>query len=134
MSQAQPAPAMEPGLVLIVDDEAAIAEVLADVVRDLGFTPLLAANGRQALDLALRRWPALVVTDLMMPQMSGAELMVTLRKEAAGRHLRPPAMLVLTAGGARATADICADAILYKPFELEALERTVHALMNSSHG
>lgn len=122
----------EPGLVLIVDDEEAIAETLADLVTDLGYIPLVAANGRQALEAARARWPAVVVTDLMMPQMTGAELIAALRAEADQAQRVPPRVLLLTAAGARASASVPADAHLGKPFELEELERVLRSLLDSS--
>jgi len=123
----------EPTLVLIVDDEAIIAEMLADIVTDLGYTPLLAANGRQALALMRVRWPALVITDLMMPQMNGVELIAALRAEAAERQLRSPPVLLLTAGGARAIVGVDADVIMHKPFDIGALERVLRSLLDSFH-
>lgn len=125
--------ASEPVLVLIVDDEQSIAETLADVVVELGYTPLIAANGRQALDLARERWPTLVITDLMMPHMNGADLITALRAEAAARRLAPPRVLLLTAAGARAVAGARADATILKPFDLDHLERVVRRLLDSSH-
>ena len=59
------------GLVLIAEDEEPIAEVVATVVEDAGYTPRLAAHGREALELARAEQPALLITDLMMPHLSG---------------------------------------------------------------
>src|SRR5579885_3681230 len=89
-------------LVLIVDDEAAIAETLAEFLNELGYTTLMAANGEEALALARQRWPTLVFTDLMMPHINGIELIATLRAEAAARKIKPPFIVLLTAAGKRA--------------------------------
>ena len=78
---------MAPGLVLIAEDEEPIAEVVATVVEDAGYTPLLAAHGREALELARAKQPALLITDLMMPYLSGAELIAALRSDAAAGPL-----------------------------------------------
>ena len=74
-----PVAAAEPILILIVDDEEPIIDMLATFVADLGYTPLVAQNGQQALDLARDCGPALIITDLMMPVMNGADLIVALR-------------------------------------------------------
>ncbi|MEO7000437.1 MAG: response regulator, partial [Ktedonobacterales bacterium] len=60
-------------LVLIVEDEEPIALALAYIVEDAGYTPLVAMHGQQALELARSQHPALILTDLMMPQMSGQD-------------------------------------------------------------
>jgi CheY-like chemotaxis protein len=58
-------------MVLIVEDELAIAELLADVLRDEGHQVAVAGNGRQALQIASKDRPAVVLTDFMMPVMDG---------------------------------------------------------------
>jgi DNA-binding response OmpR family regulator len=113
---------------LIAEDERVIAEVIAAVVADAGHEPLVAGHGRRALELARARWPALVITDLMMPHLDGAGLIAGLRAEAAARGLaRPPAILVTSAVGAARAAG--ADAVLRKPFDLDALEALVRRLL-----
>jgi DNA-binding response OmpR family regulator len=104
--------------VLIVDDEEPMVELLAYVVADAGYTPLTAAHGRDALAIARERWPALLITDLMMPYVGGADLIAALGAEAAamGRP-RVPAILVTGAGRVPALA-AGADVVLYKPFEV----------------
>ena len=119
----------EPLLILIVDDEEAIAEMLEAFVTDLGYRALVARNGRQALMQARERWPALVLTDLMMPVLSGAELIEALQAEAAGRGRASPSIVLLTAGSARAVSHLHVDAILFKPFDLGKLEQVLHRLL-----
>jgi CheY-like chemotaxis protein len=110
-------------VVLIVEDEAPIAEVVSYVVEDAGYTPLVVANGLQALEAAQARWPALVITDLMMPRLNGVELIAALRAEAAADRHKPslPVILLTAAGMTRAHA-AGADAVLPKPFDLVDLE------------
>ncbi len=97
-------------LVLLAEDEEPIAESIATVIRDLDATPIVAAHGREALALARQTAPALIITDLMMPLMDGAELIATLRAEAAEGGTRPPPDILMTASGrenaARAGADV----------------------------
>ncbi|HWE60989.1 MAG TPA: response regulator, partial [Chloroflexota bacterium] len=70
-------------LVLIADDEPTIAEVVAALVTDAGYRAVVATHGRQALELAQTVWPALVITDLMMPVLDGAGLIAALQEAAA---------------------------------------------------
>lgn len=115
--------------ILIVDDEVAIAEVLAEFVSDLGYTPLMAQNGQEALDLARQQWPALVMTDVMMPVMNGKELVRALRAEASTQRRAVPPIILLTAAGKHIIADLHVDAIITKPFELDELERLLQRFL-----
>ena len=124
-----PVAAAEPILILIVDDEEPIIEMLATFVADLGYTPLVAQNGQQALDLARECGPALIITDLMMPVMNGADLIVALRAEAAAQGRASPPIVLLTAGSRRAASQLPVEAVLLKPFDLTQLEQVIRRLL-----
>ena len=124
-----PVAAAEPILILIVDDEEPIIDLLATFVADLGYTPLVAQNGQQALDLARERRPALIITDLMMPIMNGADLIVALRAEAAAQGRASPPIVLLTAGSRRAASQLPVEAVLLKPFDLTQLEQVIRRLL-----
>ena len=114
------------GPVLIADDEGPIAEMLAFLVQEAGFRPLVASHGKQALELARANPPALVITDLMMPHLNGTKLIAALREDAAVGGYPPPLIILITAAGARTAMASGADAVLAKPFamvEIEALLR-----------
>jgi len=115
-----------PIVVLIAEDERSIAALVAEIVAEAGYLPLVATHGCQALDLARERWPALVITDLMMPHLDGAGLIAALRTEAAARGSAAPPIVLMTAASLRFARAAEADVILRKPFnivELEALLR-----------
>jgi CheY-like chemotaxis protein len=59
--------------VLIVDDELAIAEALALILADEGYSVVCASNGRQGLERIAQAQPDAVILDFVMPVMSGAE-------------------------------------------------------------
>lgn len=61
-------------LVLLADDEPHITLVVSRKLRSAGLEVLTADDGEEALELALERVPALVVTDLQMPYMTGIDL------------------------------------------------------------
>jgi len=109
-------------VVLIAEDERSIASLVAEVVAQAGYTPLVATNGRQALALAREQWPALVITDLMMPYLDGAALTTALRAEAATRGDAAPPIVLMTAAGPQYARAAGADAVLRKPFNLAELE------------
>ena len=60
--------------VLIVDDEFGLAEMLREMLREAGYDVTLAINGQLALEILGERPIDLVLTDMMMPVMDGAEL------------------------------------------------------------
>ena len=116
-------------LVLIAEDELPIADIVAFIVEEVNCTPLRANNGREALALARQHWPALVITDLMMPHLDGAGLIAALRAEADRRRQSPPPVILLTAAGAVRAREAHPDALLLKPFDLNDLEALLHRLL-----
>ena len=109
------------GVVLIVDDDRPIAEYVAAVVAEAGYTPVVATRGAQALELARAQWPALLITDLMLPFMSGGALIAALRAAATEGQAAPP-VSGMTAASPRHAWAAGAQAVLRKPFDLSALE------------
>lgn len=109
------------GPILIADDEGPIVEMLAFLARAAGFTPVVASHGRQALELARANPPALVITDLM-PHLSGAKLIESLRGDAAAGGYPPPPIILITAAGPKAAMASGADAVVTKPFALAEIE------------
>lgn len=119
-------------LVLIVEDEELIAELIADVVADAGFTPLVAFHGRRALELAREQPPDLLIVDLMLPYLSGADLIRALRADAAANgHLPPTAILITGAGPSQARA-AGAEVVLFKPFEIADVDALLHRFLGSA--
>ncbi|GAC1433577.1 MAG: hypothetical protein NVSMB65_07460 [Chloroflexota bacterium] len=116
-------------LILIAEDEPPIADLVAEVVTELGCTALIATDGRSALEIARERRPAVLVTDLMMPHLTGAELIATLHADATANAEPPTRVILMTAAGARAAGESGADAVLLKPFDLEALESLLRDLV-----
>ena len=109
--------------ILIVDDEAPIRELLAWILRDLGYEVYQAINGREAMALAIRHRPDLVISDVMMPVMGGQELCRWVKREL---QPAPPVILTSSVGG-HVVQDTGADAFVQKPFDLEELEDAVRA-------
>jgi PAS domain S-box-containing protein len=85
----------QPATVLVVDDEAATRELLHELLSSEGYTVLQAAGGRAALDTIYKAPPDAVILDLLMPEISGFEVLRCLRE------LPPPQempIIVFTAG------------------------------------
>jgi CheY-like chemotaxis protein len=67
--------------ILIVDDDPDARELLRNVVADAGYEPIVATGGRHGLELARTRHPDLITLDLMMPDLSGWEVLTALKAD-----------------------------------------------------
>ncbi|MCY1022175.1 ATP-binding protein [Pyxidicoccus sp. MSG2] len=114
-------------LVLVADDEPAVLEVLSQVVEDLGHDVLRARDGEEALGLARARRPQLVVTDHMMPRLSGVELCRRLKQE---EQLKDVPIILLSAVLPQGAPE--ASAFLHKPFEITDFESLIRQSLASA--
>jgi two-component system alkaline phosphatase synthesis response regulator PhoP len=73
--------------ILLVEDEPAILKALVFALSREGFLVLEAKDGQEGLDSAFKNHPDLILLDVIMPKMSGAELMQKLRKDAWGKNV-----------------------------------------------
>ncbi len=119
--------------VLIVDDEEPFVEILSFVVFDAGFQPVTAPHGRRALEIARIQWPSLVITDLMMPYLSGSELIAALHAEAISRGASVIPSVVITGAGPEAARRAGADVVLHKPFELDEVDALLKRFLTSTN-
>ena len=87
-------PATTPKSILVVEDEPDISELLQYVLRQEGFDVTAVPDGRSALDAARRVRPALVILDLMLPELSGMEVLKNLKGESDTRGAK---VILLTA-------------------------------------
>ena len=111
--------------VLVVDDEDVVLEMVQDILADEGFVVLTASEGRLALSMALQAQPELIITDLMMPGMSGRVLRERLKVEP--RTARIPVLLMSAAYRAQPGDDFAG--VIHKPFDIDDLLRHVHEHM-----
>ena len=113
--------------VLVVDDEADIRLGLKRLAASIGAQVEEAENGQSALEL-LERWRAdVVLTDLMMPKMSGAELLVEVKKRSPGTEVA-----ILTGFGTVQSAVQCLQSgaahFLTKPFDNDGVVQLIERL------
>jgi CheY-like chemotaxis protein len=80
--------------ILLVEDDASLRELLRRTLEGEGWVVQEATNGRQALDSIARHQPALILLDLMLPEVDGVQLIDELRTTIAGRSIP---IIVLTA-------------------------------------
>ncbi len=111
--------------VLIVDDEAGIRFLLRTAFELAGHEVTEAIHGAQALELIRTFEPAVVVTDFMMPVMTGGELIDALRDNPETAEL--PIILVTASISPAAHAKV--DAAFRKPVDPELIVRTAEELV-----
>ncbi len=116
--------------VLLVDDEPNILVPLEFLVRQQGYRVVKAANGQEALAAMEAHRPAVVVLDVMMPEMDGFEVARRIRENEGFDETR---IIFLTAKGAQNDRfkgyDSGGEIYLTKPFDNEELVNTINELV-----
>lgn len=114
--------------ILVVDDDPTIRSVLEALLEDEGFMPVLAVNGREAVERVAEDPPALILMDLMMPIMSGVDATRCLKSDASTADIP---IIAMSAGFVlrEAIDELHADSIISKPFDLDALIASIHSTL-----
>ena len=73
--------------ILVVEDEPSIAGLLRETLNAEGYTPIIARTGEEAVHVALRETPQLVILDIMLPGMDGFAVVKTLRANLKTAHI-----------------------------------------------
>jgi CheY-like chemotaxis protein len=120
-------------LIVVVDDEYLLATMLADILEDEGHEVVVASHGQDALERIRARRPALLITDFMMPVMTGLELAQAIMadQEIAGI----PIVLVTGAQGAigRQHGEFFTE-VIDKPYDNDALLAMVERILSERSG
>lgn len=123
-------PVEEPVRVLIVDDDGDNRELLEVIFSAEGYVILSAASGEEALALAAREAPDLILLDIMMPHMDGYQTAAKLKGELLTRHIP---ILMLSALDDRHTRALALNAgaedVMSKPLDRGALCARVRDLV-----
>lgn len=108
--------------ILFVDDDPYTLETLTKSVQLFGHQAILAKSGKEALDQAISQLPDLIMTDMMLPDMDGVNLLRHLNNDAATVDIP---VVILTASPEVDLAEICraagAETFLNKPVRLQTL-------------
>lgn len=106
--------------VLVIEDDAAIRETLAEILEFEGYRVAVASNGREGLEKTKRLSPDVILLDLMMPIMNGYEFRT---EQRATPEIAGIPVIMISADGNLAEKAAAVDTTYYlkKPIELDVL-------------
>jgi CheY-like chemotaxis protein len=121
--------------ILIIDDEEDIRKIMRRVLEKAGCEVLDAPNGKEGLHIYHQTFPDLVITDILMPEMDGLEVIMALRQE------HPGAKIMAISGGGQCghnylpiSLKLGAVHTIAKPFRQRELLSAVFALLENDSG
>ena len=118
--------------VLVVDDEDHIRELLASFLAGEGYKVILASNGKEAIDLAKREDPQVILLDLTMPRTDGIEACKRLKaKKKTG--LIPLIMMTGLSDRKAEAFEARADDFINKSFDLTDIKVRVKSILRVGH-
>jgi CheY-like chemotaxis protein len=120
-----PEDARRSAFVLVVDDDPDVLASLCDALGSEGYDVAGARDGIEALEAIAERRPDLIVTDLMMPTMTGFELLAALHDNPELASI--PTLIITAARGPVAQEEARGSVVLPKPLDLDRLLRAISA-------
>ena len=116
--------------ILIADDEEIVQRLLKRAFKGLPYTLLSAFDGEDALQIAFKEMPDLVLLDLDMPKKNGIEVLQSMRSNALTQAIP---IIVITGGSKLSNREEClkmgANDYITKPFQIEELKTRVKNLL-----
>ena len=123
----------KPRPILVVEDEAHIRSVAEMSMRPLGRTVFAVENGQEAINIARRENPAVIILDYLMPVMDGIATLRRLKADDATKHIPVIIMSANEKVGRELSEQFDgASLFLTKPFSPSALRSEVHRLLNEN--
>ncbi len=114
--------------VLVIDDEPTIATLLADIIEEYGYEVTIAFDGRQGYELAKNGVYDLIISDIMMPFVSGNELCAKLKQQSKTQNTQVVLMSAV-AHMAQLGTNCRADAFILKPFDIGVITRLIEQFL-----
>jgi DNA-binding response OmpR family regulator len=120
-------------MILVIDDETSFGSVVGEILQIEGYNVQVAHSAQQAFAILRAETPALILTDVMMPDMDGLSLIRRLRSQRAWSKIPT---VVLSAKGTPQDIDAArragADAYLPKPFSVAQLREVIRPYLPTS--
>ncbi|UCE81641.1 MAG: response regulator [Deltaproteobacteria bacterium] len=118
--------------VLVVDDELEIRDLLREVLKQEGYEVLLASAGEEAIELAKRETPHVILLDVRMPGIDGVEVCKRLKTEPKTQYI-PIIMITGYDENKIAAIEVGADDFVNKPIDLVELVVRVKSILRTRY-
>jgi CheY-like chemotaxis protein len=115
---------------LVVDDSMLIRHTVCRFLEERGYAVESATNGEEALPIAKRIRPSVIITDMQMPKMSGSELITALKAHPETANI--PIIILAGKNSGLANQEQRADSAIFKDIDIEAqLEKALETILAS---
>ncbi len=122
-----------PAVALVVDDSMLIRHTVCRFLEERGFTVESATNGLEAVEILARTRPSIIITDLEMPKMTGAELITALKSRPQTASI--PVVVLAGKKASSSPDEQRADFVIYKDIDIESqLAKVLLASLGSEPG
>jgi CheY-like chemotaxis protein len=122
-----------PKVALVVDDSMLIRYTVCHFLEQRGFAVESATNGEEALQILSRVQPAFIITDMVMPKMSGSEFISALKSKPETAEV--PIIIVAYKAGGFDQSEKRANFAIYKDIDIEAqLAKALDAVLEKTSG
>ena len=116
--------------ILLVEDHPELRHLLQGRIEGMGFTTIVARNGKEGVDTAIAEKPDLIVMNSRMPEMDGWEAAKILRSNSQTKDIPIlAATAMFQSADLRAWLDVGCNDYILKPFTLDELLRKIRALI-----
>jgi DNA-binding response OmpR family regulator len=122
-----------PETVLIVDDELTLLDSLAQGLSLKGYAVMKADNGKDAIEIAVKSKPDIILLDIVLPDISGAEVARILQKNRATKRI-PIIFLTGLLTKKEASTAIAGKAFISKPYTLDEVINEIERQLEKNDG
>src|SRR6185369_8831406 len=112
--------------ILVIEDDAAFAAIVADLARELQFQARVATSAEEAIELAIQQPPDGIVLDMKLPDHSGLSVLDRLKRDPRTRHI--PVHVISVSDYTRAALEMGAIGYMLKPVERAQIKAALHKL------
>jgi len=121
--------------IIVIDDDPMVGELSRDLLTDEGYNVLLVQESLKALSAIRANMPRLIITDIMMPGISGMDICKEVKTDPALKHIK----IIVVSGKSQQVEkqrafQFGADFYLQKPYNVETFSRTVKGIMDGFGG
>ncbi len=119
--------------IIIIDDDPMVGELSRDLLTDEGYSVLLIQDSLEAIPSIKANMPKLIVTDIMMPGITGMDICKSVKSDPALKHIK----IIVVSGKSyqveqQRAFQFGADFFLQKPYNIETFSQTVKSIMDGS--